>query len=236
MRTEAISHVGLVRKGNEDSYLINSSLGLFVVADGMGGHEAGEVASKVAVKSLERTLTQAPDGETALRDGILAANSEIFGMAQADSKLNGMGTTLTAVYYHSGKVLIGHVGDSRAYLIRNFVATLLTRDHSLVNELVQSGHITEEEALNHPQRHVVTRALGIDPMVEIDLLVQEIKAGDRLVLCTDGLSNLVSAEEIAETFNHSRGTDNRGLPLERLKQLALERGGYDNLTAVLIEF
>ncbi len=233
MRIEAISDVGLVRKGNEDSYLINRRLGLFVVADGMGGHEAGEVASFLAVKTLEETLENNKESEGALVLAIQAANSEIFRQAQEKPYLNGMGTTLTAVYYHNGKAYLGHVGDSRAYLIRNFQATLLTRDHSLVDELVRSGHISEEEAQNHPQRHIVTRALGTEASVEVDILSPAIEQGDRLLLCTDGLSNLVKPEEIIQAVN---STNIPRDALEMLRQQALERGGFDNITALLIEF
>lgn len=233
MRIEAVSDTGLVRKGNEDCYLINKSLGLFAVADGMGGHEAGEVASFLAVKTLEKTIENEQDGDGALAAAIQAANSEIYFQAQQESSLAGMGTTLTAVYCHDGKVSIGHVGDSRAYLIRNSQATLLTRDHSLVNELILSGQISEEEAENHPHRHIVTRALGTEPKVEIDILSPVIEQGDCLFLCTDGLSNLVKAEEIVQTVENS---DSLADALVLLKQLALERGGFDNITALVIEF
>lgn len=233
MRTEAISDIGLVRKGNEDSYLINPELGLFAVADGMGGHEAGEVASMLAVRTLEKAIAEYPDKVGALSLAIQAANSEIFRQSQENPSYSGMGTTITAVYCYNNKVYIGHVGDSRAYLIRSAQATLLTRDHSLVNELVRGGHISEEEAQNHPQRHVVTRALGTEPKVEVDILSPVIEKGDRIMLCTDGLSNLVKPDEFVKIIN---STDDPRQALQRLKEVALERGGFDNITALMVEF
>jgi len=233
MRIEAISDTGLVRKGNEDSFLINKALGLFAVADGMGGHEAGEVASFLAVKTLETAVRDSKGREGALEAAIKAANQEIYSQAQQKSSLAGMGTTLTAVYYQEDGISIGHVGDSRAYLIRDSQATLLTRDHSLVAELIRSGQISEEEGKNHPHRHVVTRALGTEPEVEVDMLFPGVKQGDRLFLCTDGLSNLIKSEEIAQTVDQAAAPEQA---LELLKQMALERGGFDNLTALLIEF
>jgi PPM family protein phosphatase len=232
MRTEAFTHVGLVRKGNEDSYLINGDLGLFVVADGMGGHEAGEVASMLAVKTLEKALIASENKEGALKAGIQQANSEIYRQAQENPRFHGMGTTITAVHYFGGQVYIGHVGDSRAYLIRGGQATLLTRDHSLVNELLRCGQITQEEAENHPQKHIVTRALGTEPSVEVDILSPVIEQEDKVLLCSDGLSNLIKGEEIAEIM-HNHATSPA---LQTLKQLALDRGGFDNITALLVEF
>jgi PPM family protein phosphatase len=232
MRTEAFTHVGLVRKGNEDSYLINGDLGLFVVADGMGGHEAGEVASVLAVKTLEKALIASGNQEGALKAGIQQANSEIYRQAQENPRFHGMGTTITAVHYFGGQVYIGHVGDSRAYLIRGGQATLLTRDHSLVNELLRCGQITQEEAENHPQKHIVTRALGTEPSVEVDILSPVIEQEDKVLLCSDGLSNLIKGEEIAEIM-HNHATSPA---LQTLKQLALDRGGFDNITALLVEF
>ncbi len=233
MRIEAISETGLVRKENEDSYLINDRLGLFAVADGMGGHEAGEVASRLAVKTLEESMSANGKNDGALALAIQAANREIYRQSQEKQDLAGMGTTITAVHCGEGKVFIGHVGDSRAYLIRNSQATLLTRDHSLVSELVRSGHISEEEAETHPHRHIVTRALGTEPGVEVDILSPVIEQGDRLFLCTDGLSNLVKPEEVVLAI---KSNDSPAAALEKLKQLALERGGFDNITALLIEF
>lgn len=233
MRTEAFTHVGLVRKGNEDSYLINESLSLFAVADGMGGHEAGEVASELAVQTLEKAMLDGANQQGDLLSAIQQANSEIYHKAQENPSLHGMGTTITVVHCLAGQVSIGHVGDSRAYLLRRGQATLLTRDHSLVNELVRCGQISEEEAENHPQRHIVTRALGTEPTVEVDLLSPVIEPGDIILLCSDGLSNLVKGDEMAQIMQHNASTS---LALKTLKQLALDRGGFDNITALLIEF
>ncbi|HWJ03324.1 MAG TPA: Stp1/IreP family PP2C-type Ser/Thr phosphatase [Verrucomicrobiae bacterium] len=233
MRTDAITDVGLVRKENEDSFLIREDLGLAVVADGMGGHEAGEVASLLAVKTLEDSLQENPGfDEVSLGLAVKAANSAIYRQASENPSFQGMGTTLTALWWRGSKALIGHVGDSRAYLIRNQQISLLTTDHSLVNELVQGGHITEAEALTHPQRNVVTRALGVDVNVEVDLIAVEVEQGDKFVLCSDGFSNLINAEEILAAL----ATEPTGPALSKLKQMALDRGGFDNITAVLVEF
>lgn len=233
MKTEAISDTGLVRKGNEDSYLLNNRLGLFAVADGMGGHEAGEVASHIAVTTLEKSIEELRREENALDLAIQAANVEIYNQAQENQAYNGMGTTITALYCGDEKVYIGHVGDSRAYLLRKSQITLLTRDHSLVNELLLGGHISEEEALNHPQRHVVTRALGIEPTVEVDILSPAIEKEDKILLCTDGLSNLLKPEEMLQVIQLYKDPADA---LQALKQMALERGGFDNITALLVEF
>lgn len=233
MKTEAISDTGLVRKGNEDSYLLNNRLGLFAVADGMGGHEAGEVASHIAVTTLEKSIEKLRREENALDLAIQAANVEIYNQALENQAYSGMGTTITALYCGDEKVYIGHVGDSRAYLLRKSQITLLTRDHSLVNELLLGGHISEEEALNHPQRHVVTRALGIEPTVEVDILSPAIEKEDKILLCTDGLSNLLKPEEMLQVIQLYKDPADA---LQALKQMALERGGFDNITALLVEF
>lgn len=232
MRIEAITDVGLVRKSNEDSYLINERLGLFAVADGMGGHAAGEIASSLAVNTLEQAIVNFGEGEAALEQAIQQANQEIYRQSTLKPSLRGMGTTMTAVYFYRGKTYIGHVGDSRAYLINGPETRLLTRDHSLVGELVRCGQISEEEAKHHPQRHIVTRALGTEPEVQIDILAPDLTGGEGILLCTDGLSNVVETAEIGAAF---RSVHDPATVLESLKQLALARGGHDNITAVYVQ-
>ncbi|MDA8440920.1 MAG: Stp1/IreP family PP2C-type Ser/Thr phosphatase, partial [Peptococcaceae bacterium] len=211
----------------------NANLGLFAVADGMGGCEAGEVASRVAVDMLEKSVLESDGGDNVLSRAIQAANAAIHYQAEQNQAYKGMGTTITAVYCSQEKIYIGHVGDSRAYLISRNQITLLTRDHSLVNELVRGGHISEEEAKHHPQRHVITRALGTESQVDIDILSPVIEAGDRIILCTDGLSNLVTPEEIVTALNTKRDMVRA---LQAMVDLALERGGSDNITVLAIEF
>jgi PPM family protein phosphatase len=187
----ASSDVGRLRTTNEDSFVVDDRLALYAVADGMGGHRAGEVASATAIEALRAAIA----GGKALDAAIVLANSAVFQKAATDRELSGMGTTLTAVaIVGDASLLIGHVGDSRAYRIRDRVITRLTDDHSLVEELVREGRISPEEAEVHPRRAVITRALGIDPDVEVDLYTVEARTGDRILICSDGLSGMIRDE------------------------------------------
>lgn len=221
--------VGRVRSGNEDSYLVDDVLGLFAVADGMGGHAAGEIASGTAVEALRAAVARG----LSITDAVVDANNAVFERARRDPSLRGMGTTLTATVPLGGRHLeIGQVGDSRAYLIRNGTMERVTRDHSIVDELVRSGRITADEAAEHPQRNIVTRALGIDPDVEVDTYTLEVADGDRLLLCSDGLTSMVRDPDIADI---ATGSDPSATIVEHLVDLALERGGDDNVTVVIID-
>jgi protein phosphatase len=184
----ASSDVGHLRTGNEDAFLVDDRLELYAVADGMGGHNAGEVASATALEALRAAIAS---GE-ALDAAIVRANSAVFEKAATDRALDGMGTTLTAVaIIGEATLLIGHVGDSRGYRIRDGVLEQITDDHSLVEELVREGRLSPEEAEIHPRRSVITRALGIDANVEVDLYTLEARTGDRIVRCSDGLPTLL---------------------------------------------
>src|SRR4051812_5434371 len=188
----ALSDVGREREGNEDSFLERPPL--FVVADGMGGAQAGEVASGMAVDSLAEV--HAPG---ALAEAIETANARIHERAQGDSSLAGMGTTLTAAWVDDGSVTLAHVGDSRGYRMRDGELVQLTEDHSLVGGLVRMGKITPAEAEQHPQRSVILRAVGVEPAVEVDVAEHEVEDGDVYLLCSDGLSGMVRDEVIRET-------------------------------------
>ncbi|MGH2789902.1 MAG: Stp1/IreP family PP2C-type Ser/Thr phosphatase, partial [Actinomycetota bacterium] len=222
----AKSDVGRVREANEDSYLVHEPL--FVVADGMGGHIAGDVASSTAVKTIEKQSSDASaeDMETLARL-VRSANSQIWEKAQGDPTLKGMGTTCTLLLLDGAKAHFAHVGDSRAYLLRGDVLTQITEDHSLVGRMVKEGRLTVEEAENHPQRSIITRALGVDSEVEVDLLTVDLDAGDRILMCSDGLSSMIDSEAMTAALTQ---TDDPQAAADRLVSLANDAGGEDNIT------
>jgi serine/threonine protein phosphatase PrpC len=221
------SDLGRHRRGNEDSYYVRSPL--FVVADGMGGAQAGEVASEMAVAPFERGL---PDGAPAeaLVELIEEANRAIHERSRSDADYAGMGTTVTAAYAGEDEVTIGHVGDSRAYVLRDGELIRLTRDHSLVDELIRQGRLTAEEAEAHPQRSVITRALGPEPRVEVDVDVFPARAGDVFLLCSDGLTGMVAEPRVQELLEESPSLERAG---RALIAAANDAGGRDNITVVL---
>jgi serine/threonine protein phosphatase PrpC len=220
---------GRQRRANEDSLLARSPL--FVVADGMGGAQAGEVASRIAVESFQPGLPDGAQAELALATLAQAANARIHELSHANAEQAGMGTTLTAVYVGEEEVAIAHVGDSRAYCLREEQLLRLTDDHSLVDELIRQGRLTPEEAVEHPQRSVITRALGPEVLVEVDTRSFRARAGDVLLLCSDGLTTMVAEEQIAATLlAHPRLRDAG----EALIAAANDAGGRDNITVVLI--
>jgi protein phosphatase len=223
------SDLGRQRQGNEDNYYVRAPL--FVVADGMGGAQAGEVASELAVKEFEHGL---PDGQApadALVGLIRAANARIHEEARADADRAGMGTTLTAAYLADDTVIVAHVGDSRCYLLRDGDLIRLTRDHSLVGELVARGKLTEAQAEAHPQRSVITRALGANAEVEVDVEAFPARGGDLFLVCSDGLTGMVHEPELKPLV------DRAGEPLEKIGRdliaAANEAGGRDNITVIL---
>ena len=220
---------GRQRRANEDSLLARSPL--FVVADGMGGAQAGEVASRLAIESFEHGLEDTSDAEGSLAAYARAANVSIHERSQADAAHAGMGTTLTALYVGAEELAIAHVGDSRAYCLRDGELLRLTDDHSLVDELIRQGKLTPEEAIEHPQRSVITRALGPEPEVEIDTRSYRARDGDVYLICSDGLTTMVPDALLAEILlAHSRLRDAG----EALIGAANEAGGRDNITVVLL--
>jgi protein phosphatase len=220
---------GRQRRANEDSVLARSPL--FVVADGMGGAQAGEVASRLAIESFQHGLEDATDAEGGLAEYARAANVSIHERSQADAAHAGMGTTLTAVYVGAEEVAIAHVGDSRAYCLRDGVLLRLTDDHSLVDELIRQGKLTPEEAVAHPQRSVITRALGPEPEVEIDTRSYRAREGDVYLLCSDGLTTMVPDGALVEILLGHPQLRDAG---EALIAAANEAGGRDNITVVLL--
>ncbi|CAN5732002.1 Stp1/IreP family PP2C-type Ser/Thr phosphatase [soil metagenome] len=237
LRAYAGSDVGQARKGkvNEDNLFFGTTV--FAVADGMGGHQAGEVASEEALKPVEdldgRDYGDESDATEALRQAIRGANRNVIARAQSDPSLSGMGTTLTAVVVRDGRVHLGHVGDSRAYLLRGRgEITQLTTDHTLVEQLVQEGRLSRDEIATHPQRSVVTRAIGVDSEVEVDTLPPLVlEVGDQVLLCSDGLSGPVTDREIADILVDTEDGDDA---VRRLLEAANARGGPDNITVVLL--
>lgn len=233
MLVQAKSDIGKVRETNEDSFICKPPL--FVVADGMGGHVAGEVASKTAVDTMVKLINAragSQDAEFLLEQAINEANGVVFHLAQQNEEYAGMGTTVTAVYIDGAKVYWGHVGDSRLYLFRDDHAFQITQDHSLVGELLRSGGISEAEALTHPKRNILTRAVGTDEYLSIDTGSFDWLKGDRLLLCTDGLTNMVPDAEIFKLI--IEGGDDRVKVVDCLIDKANDAGGYDNISVILV--
>jgi PPM family protein phosphatase len=222
------SDTGRQRRDNEDHAYARPPL--FVVADGMGGAQAGEVASKIAVEAFEPGLPDRGSAEERLAERVREANRQIYEVSRAEHERAGMGTTLTAAYLDDAHLAIAHVGDSRAYLLREGELKRLTRDHSLVDELVQRGKLTEEQAAEHPQRSIITRALGPEPSVEVDTWSYPVQAGDVLLLCSDGLTSMISEERVAETLAAASTLERAA---DDLIREANEAGGRDNITVVL---
>jgi len=221
------SDTGKRRRRNEDNYVVAPPL--FAVADGMGGAQAGEVASRLAASALEEDSTNLPGLERV--DALIQeANRRIYDRATTDPSASGMGTTMTVAVVEGMNVVIGHVGDSRAYLVRGDTMEQLTEDHSLVNELLKSGKLSEEEAHVHPQRSVITRAVGTDPDVDVDAFTIEAEDGDVFLLCSDGLTDMVEDVDILELVDRNRGDLEKAV--RALVQLANKEGGEDNITAV----
>lgn len=235
--------IGRMRDINQDAYYISSheEHPLFIIADGMGGHKAGEIASKMAVEiissNLEKDLKRLELDDSGIKDkiecSISKANEKIYEKALEEEKFSGMGTTVTLAYKNNEKIFIGHVGDSRAYLFRKGVLSQITKDHSLVEELIRNGSISKEEAKLHPQRNIITRAVGTSKEIEADLIVQENLKGDILLLCTDGLTNMLMDDEIEE---YLLVNEDMQKVCDELVRLSNEKGGYDNITVLAIKF
>jgi serine/threonine protein phosphatase PrpC len=222
------SDVGRQRSANEDSLVVRPPL--FAVADGMGGARAGEVASAVAVEAVETARESGEPAEAQLAGIVRDANRRIYDLAVADESRRGMGTTLTLAKVHDGEVSLAHVGDSRAYRMRDGELSQLTRDHSLVAELERSGQITPEAAEHHPQRSIITRALGPEPDVEVDTYTLAGRDGDLFLICSDGLTSMISDEEVTSILRSAESLD---AAAEALVRAANQSGGKDNITVIL---
>lgn len=223
----AMSDVGKVRSNNEDSYKIGQSYA--IVADGMGGHKKGEVASKMAVDIISDFVTEKKCGPV---QAIEAANKEIY-KKSSKAEFAGMGTTTVMCIIEADKALIANVGDSRGYLFRKGELKQITKDHSLVQKLIDDGEITEEEAEMRADKSVILRAVGADKDIKVDVFENDISEGDIILLCTDGLTNCVEKEEIMKTLTRDISIQKKA---EELVKNANKNGGFDNITAVLLEF
>lgn len=236
MRAAVRTSIGNVRKMNEDSYIFNHH-GLFVVADGMGGHVAGEVASAMATQTIadfmDKHHNELPtDGAHIIRMAIEEANRTIFSVAQQRNECLGMGTTVTAFYLAAGTAFWAHVGDSRFYILHNGVLKQITEDHSVVWELYRNGSISREEVDTHPHRNMLTRAVGTSDTIQVDQGQCRVDSSDQLLLCSDGLTGMLSDSEI-QTIMMQESDVNR--TADRLIEGSLARGGLDNVTVILLQ-
>ena len=240
MQAFAKTDIGKERKVNEDFYYISKpedKINLFILADGMGGYNAGEVASKMATESVkdyiqehfEENKSTKEEIEELLRDAIEYANTVVYKKAQSKKDLNGMGTTLDVCLIYNSKIYIGHVGDSRVYRIRKNFMRKLTKDHSYVQTLIEDGKITKEEALTHPKRNMLTKALGCTQKAEPDVYTKTFIKDDIILMSSDGLTNMVKENDI---YNIIR--ENKEHATENLVRQANDNGGYDNITVVII--
>ncbi|MFI0717918.1 Stp1/IreP family PP2C-type Ser/Thr phosphatase [Streptomyces sp. NPDC021224] len=232
LRFAAGSHKGMIREGNEDSGYAGPRL--LAIADGMGGQAAGEVASSEVISTIVSLDDDIPGSDilTSLGSAVQRANDQLLQMVQEDPQLEGMGTTLTALLWTGQRLGLVHVGDSRAYLLRDGVLTQITQDHTWVQRLVDEGRITEEEATTHPQRSLLMRALGSGERVEPDLSIREVRVGDRYLICSDGLSGVVSHQTLEDTL---AGYQAPHETVQELIQLALRGGGPDNITCIVAD-
>lgn len=242
-----LTDVGRKRTRNEDAFLLNDDLFLYVLADGMGGHSGGEYASRMAVSTIEEVIqsinsdpeatvisgvnTDEADHGDRLRYAIEVASSKIFDRALYDTALKGMGTTAVAVTFHEGHVFVAHVGDSRAYLFHANKMQQITTDHSLVTEQVKAGMIEKGDARKHKLKNIITRSVGYQEEVEIDVKKFEVHMGDKILLCSDGLSNMIDDREIQEVVNSTPAKE----ACKKLVDQANEKGGEDNITVLLLD-
>ncbi len=242
MKAGAATDIGLQRAMNQDSYHCSRDFGapyLYIVADGMGGHNGGEVASRIAVDTVKSFIeNNFKDPQyinnrlVMIRDAIIEANSVIYNLAMVDMGLRGMGTTLTMAMIEDKKVYIGHIGDSRMYLMRNGKCRKLTEDHSLVAQLIKNGSISPEEGNCHPQKNIITKALGVDMELDMELNTENLWEGDTLLLCTDGLTNMLNLKEIVGICSID---EEPRIITKMLVDEANMKGGRDNITAIVVK-
>ena len=233
MEYVALTDVGMKRHNNEDSYIVNVTENdkIFIVADGMGGHNAGEIASLEACRITESyILEHKGDIDITLKEGVLKANRDIFVRAGENQNLRGMGTTIDACVLRDNVLHIAHVGDSRVYVINNDEIRKITKDHSIVGMMLEEGSITEEEAKLHLQRNYITRAVGTSVNLEIDIICEEVHSGEWVLMCTDGLTNMVDKGELHSIVINAESVDAAACSLVKK---AKDNGGDDNITVVL---
>lgn len=233
MDAVGITHIGLQRKRNEDAYLIDPNRNLLMVCDGMGGHRGGDVASRMAVEVIDQQFKyeQFADVPDSLHKAIMQANKKIWQFGQKNEEVREMGTTITAAVIEQDQIVVAHVGDSSLYIIRQQEIIKFTDDHTLAEQMLLDGLIKKEEIRSNAFNHILTRALGIESQVHIDIKKGTVKDGDWVLLCTDGLSNLVEMQEIPSLLSKQHEPQRAA---QDLINLALNRGGHDNITVVLL--
>lgn len=230
------THKGMVRQSNEDAYGIYSDLSLYIVADGLGGHAGGEVASRIAVEAIRECIASTDNASLKIRDSVITAikkaNIKIISESGKKQNLHGMGTTVAVVMKGDDTAIVAHLGDSRVYLVRENVITRLTKDHTVVDEYVRLGLLSPQDALYHPSKHMLSRALGTSGDVDADITEIQFQAGDTLILCTDGLTNMVSDNEISDVILELNPSPEK--ITDKLIALANKNGGIDNITVIAI--
>ena len=232
MKAVSRTHIGNVRASNQDALVVQpGEFGLYGVADGMGGHKAGDVASKMAVAIVEKTLRCPSPAADLLRAAIEEANCLIYEEQLDNPDYSGMGTTMTVIWEDKTRVLLGHVGDSRAYRLRQGKLDQVSQDHSMVAELVRDGFLTPEEAARHPYRNIITRALGADETVDVDIMELSRLPGDKYLICSDGLYEYVPDDEMRALLSSLSMEE----AADKMLSLALDRGGRDNISLVITE-
>lgn len=238
VRISGITNVGAVRQNNEDAIAYHRDEGLVILADGMGGHNAGEVASQMAVEAVEQLLVKARDGSEmdyheVLTDAVQKANTAVYERSKLVADCNGMGTTLVVVCFDGEQAHIANVGDSRLYLYRDGILLQLTRDHSLVADLMDKGFLSPEEARESPQKNIITRAIGLDDEVKVDIYEQGLQAGDLFLLCSDGLSDVVDDKTIQACIDDN--LSDIDVLTSQLVDKALQAGGPDNISVIAVQ-
>jgi len=233
MKVAGITDVGLHRTRNEDAFLIDEVGQFYLVCDGMGGHKGGNVASQLAIRTMRDKFryTDENDIVAAMQVAVAQTNEVIYQRGCADESLHEMGTTLTAALVHQNILYVAHVGDSSLFWYHDNQLTKITRDHTLAEQLVAEGVINSGDVQVNAYNHILTRAVGVESSVEIDIYQTQIKTGDWILICTDGLTDLVSESELSETFAQGRDPQ---LMAEEMVAMALDKGGYDNITIVLL--
>ena len=233
MKVAGVTDIGLHRKRNEDHYFIDTDRGVFLVCDGMGGHKGGDVASQMAVETLRQNLwwSTADDIVPGLRNAVKLTNKAIYDKGRSDESLYEMGTTLTVAVIHDGSLVVAHVGDSSLFHYKEGKLRKITRDHTLAEQMLTDGLLKPEDIQSNVYNHVLTRAVGVENHVEVDIYQQDVGQGDWILLCTDGLTDLVTDSEISEFLGSAHDAQETA---QELVNLALGKGGYDNITIVLL--
>ena len=236
MQAAGISHIGLVRERNEDKFIMDLQHKLFVICDGMGGHKGGKIASAMAAQVIERQFinTDEPDKVIALNAAICAANLKVWQVGSENAEYQEMGTTATAAVIEDESLIIAHVGDSCLFLLRGGQIRKVTTDHTLARQMVIDGLLTEDEVRTCSYNHILTRAVGVQESIEIDNYIEKIQPGDQIILCSDGLTDMLEDTEILEIMNKNKAAADPEPLAKALVDAALNKGGYDNTTVIVL--